>query len=72
MDVVTVLNFFDIFHANHKRTCGAERLDVSADRESDAVRVTLACPSCEKTITSAIPFHDWPKIAELLSDKKRN
>lgn len=74
MDIVTTLNFFDKFHANHKRTCGAERLDVDAQagEGTGAIRLILACPTCHNTISGSVQRHEWPQVVDLLSDRKRN
>ncbi len=72
VDYLTVLHFFDTFHANHKRTCGAERLDVAADQESGAVAVKLSCPICSNTVRGTIRNEDWPHVCAVLNPKKQN
>jgi hypothetical protein len=71
MDVSQTLTFFDRFQANHKKTCGTEKLEVSFERPSEsATTIVLACPVCGDTIRGSVSDTDMPQVIQLLKPEK--
>jgi hypothetical protein len=67
MDVVETLTAFGRFRAEHRRTCGVDGCDVSADFDSaGAATIVLSCPTCGSAIEGEMSATDWPAVLRLL------
>jgi hypothetical protein len=74
MDVATTLRFLDKWFANHRTTCGVERVDVSVEPEEQAsvMVIVLSCPKGRNTIHGLIGDHELPQVIKLFAEKKRD
>jgi cytochrome c-type biogenesis protein CcmH/NrfF len=65
-EIVTTLTVFDTWFAQHKTSCGVQRVKVSTERDDARVTVILSCPVCGNTIRGSLRESDWPEVVELL------